>query len=297
MKTSLVFSLLGAGALAVGPGPARAQPSAPPDVARLQADVARLDTELREQKQLLIQFMQADQQRYDLLLQIVRGMQGGNAAATPPIPALPPLPSAPTAAPAAPLAPAAPTTATVTGRVKAPGSASEIYVYVDGLRGSVRPRSIEIKQQNKQFVPAVTVVPVGSKVSFPNVDTLLHNVFSRTPGSAFDLGVVKGGDQAKTVTLTQPGHLEVFCNIHSKMRADLLVVPNPHYTKVRPDGSFEIANVPVGSRKLVVWGPGLKTASETVDVRPGASVSFAPAAAANTPHMNKMGQAYGSYDE
>jgi hypothetical protein len=61
------------------------------------------------------------------------------------------------------------------------------------------------------------------------------------------------------------------------MRADLLVVPNTYYSKVRPDGSFAIAGVPVGSRKLVVWGPGLKPVAQAVNVQPtGTSVKFAP---------------------
>ena len=50
---------------------------------------------------------------------------------------------------------------------------------------------VEIKQQDKQFSPAVAVVPVGTRLSFPNLDTVFHNVFSKTPNDAFDLGVVK----------------------------------------------------------------------------------------------------------
>jgi plastocyanin len=290
--------------VALFPAVAAAQSPAP-DAAKLQAEVARLDKELREQKQLILQLMQADQQRYETLLQLIRSMQGGSAAPA----ALPGIP-APGAAKAE-LAPnlsavagagntnvgSAGTQATVlvSGRVQLPPGVQEAYVYVDG-RGSPRPKQVEIRQEGKLFLPAVSVVPVGSRVTFPNGDTVFHNVFSRTPGTVFDLGTVKGGESSPPVTLVTPGHVEIFCNIHSKMRADVLVVPNTLYTKVRGDGTFAIASVPVGSRKLVVWGPALKPAAQTVDVRQGVAVRFAPEAAPTRPHMKKDGKAYPSYE-
>jgi plastocyanin len=305
----------GSAALAVGlgvlaPTAVRAQGPAASDTAKLQAEIARLDKELREQKQLILQVMQADQQRYETLFQLIRSMQGG-APATP----LPPAPTGTRGEAAAPggsalgnLAGAAgntgassgsttgtQATALVSGKVQLPAGAQEAYVYVDG-RGSPRPKQLEIRQEGKQFTPPVSVVPVGSRVTFPNADTVFHNVFSRTPGTVFDLGTVKGGESSPPVTLVTPGHVEIFCNIHSKMRADVLVVPNTLYTKVRADGTFALASVPVGSRKLVVWGPGLKAVAQTVEVRNGVTVKFAPESAPTRPHMKKDGKAYPSYE-
>jgi hypothetical protein len=97
--------------------------------------------------------------------------------------------------------------------------------------------------------------------------------------------------------VSQPGHVEIFCNIHSKMRADILVVPSALYAKVRSDGSFELPAVPIGSRKLVLWGPSLKPVSQRVDVAPGGTnVSFTAELAPEQPHTNKFGQPYGSYE-
>ncbi len=290
---------------ALSPAAARAQ-GAPADPAKLQAEVARLDKEVREQKQLILQLMQADQQRYDMLLQLIRSMQGGQAPTgalldkaagkTDPY-ASPSLAAVAGTVSSGSTTPGAPTpTAMVSGKVQLPPGASEAYVYVEG-RGPTRAKQVEIRQEGKQFTPPVTVVTVGSRVIFPNADNVFHNVFSRTPGTVFDLGTVKGGEASPPVSLVSPGHVEIFCNIHSKMRADLLVVPNTYFSKVRPDGSFAIAGVPVGSRKLVVWGPGLKAATQTVEVRPsGTSVKFAPEVEPRRPHLNKQGKAYPSYE-
>ena len=144
----------------------------------------------------------------------------------------------------------------------------EAYVYVDGLRSSARGHTVEIKQRDKQFAPRVVVVPLGTKLVFPNQDTVIHNVFSTAPGNSFDLGSVKGGETSPPVVLLKPGPVEIFCNIHSKMRADVLVVPNNHWTRVAADGSFSLSGVPVGSRKIVLWSPTLKPVSQQVDVTP-----------------------------
>lgn len=184
------------------------------ELARLQAEIARLTQEQREQRALIFQLMQADQQRYDLLLKFLQS--GGAGTAPGPVPPLPSL-TAPSAAAAAP--PPTPTAETlaapaaragrVTGRVHFAGAPVEAYVYVDGLRVPMKTNTIEIHQKNKQFSPRVAVIPLGTKVFFPNDDTIVHNVFSASAEQAFDLGTVKAGDKPSPVVMTKPGPLEI----------------------------------------------------------------------------------------
>ena len=177
--------------------------------------------------------------------------------------------------------------ATVTGKVRSSGGAiGEAYVYIDGLRSSARGHTVEVKQRDKQFAPRVLVVPLGTQLVFPNQDTVIHNVFSTAPGNSFDLGSVKGGETSPPVVLLKPGPVEIFCNIHSKMRADVLVVPNNHWTRVAADGSFSLSGVPVGSRRIVLWSPTLKPISQQVDVTPkGGTVTFTSEAMSARPHL------------
>jgi plastocyanin len=265
-----------------------------------RAEYLRLQAEVREQRQLIIELMQTEQQRYDMILRLMQGQPGM------PVPpsALKPAPSDGATADAASkggkLAPAAPKArnGTVAGKVKFPGgSISDLYVYVDNVKAPfVRNKSVEIRQEDKQFVPRMAVVQTGTSVVFPNFDNVFHNVFSNSPRNTFDLGSYRAGDKPKVVTLTAPGVVEVFCNFHQKMSASILVVPNPLFAKVRPDGTFRIDNVPVGSRRLVAWSPGSKPAQQTVDVGDGVSqTSFQLAPEGSRAHLNKLGQAYGSY--
>ena len=298
------FGWAAACALALVPDPVGAATDTGADVARLQTEVEHLKQELADQRQLILQLMQAEQQRYDVVIKMLRS--GGGAD----VPPLPPPPSPSSMSMSSKSAATAGDTnkdggvsgheaATVTGKVRSSGGAiGEAYVYIDGLRSSARGHTIEVKQRDKQFAPRVLVVPLGTKLVFPNQDTVIHNVFSTAPGNSFDLGSVKGGETSAPVVLLKPGPVEIFCNIHSKMRADVLVVPNNHWTRVAADGSFSLSGVPVGSRKIVLWSPTLKPISQQVDVTPkGGTVTFTSEAMSVRPHLNKRGQAYGSYDE
>lgn len=285
--------------LALPGAAARAQPAASPDVARLQAEVTRLENEVREQRQLLLQLMQVDEERFSMLLKLLQGRgDAPRAAALPTMPSMPSVPAAP-AAPAAEARASGGGSGTITGKVRFSGnSLPEAWVYVEGAHGGARPQTLEIKQQEKQFSPQIAVVPVGSRVIFPNLDSVFHNVFSTTPGNAFDLGSVRAGEKPKAVVMSKPGHVEVFCNIHAKMRADLLIVPSGYFARVDPDGSFTLRNVPAGSRRVVLWSPALRPTQQRVDVTDrGASVTLNAEPAPVRPHMNKLGQAYGSYGE
>jgi len=301
-----VVSALAALPLALPIPPLWAAPRAAATAAATSPEIARLEAELKEQRDILLQSMQVEQQHYDLLLKLIQNISQGGVGRVPAgDPAagallIPPMGGGATA-PAAPEPPPRKVpekTATVTGKVQAPAH-EDVYVYVQNVHGaSARGRSVEIAQRDKQFVPSVAVVQRGTKVTFPNFDAVYHNVFSPGPPHAFDLGSYRAGEAPRAVEMTSPGVVELYCNMHSKMHASVLVVPNSLWTRVGADGSFRIDNVPVGTRKLVAWSPKAKAAEQTIEVgASGGTVSFSLGAEAEHPHNNKYGMPYGSYKE
>jgi plastocyanin len=125
-----------------------------------------------------------------------------------------------------------------------------------------RPR---LAQQDTSFRPPLLVVPVGTRVDFPNGDSFFHNVFSYSSIKRFDLGRYPRGE-SRTVTFDRAGVVKVYCEIHQWMRSAVVVVENPFHTEVAADGRFRIAGVPPGSYTLVVWDVdrGERTAPVTV---------------------------------
>jgi plastocyanin len=285
-----------------GAAPAKAAKATPQDNA---AEIARLQAEVREQKQLIMQLVRVEQEHYDLLLRLIQGR--ASAGEVPPpagapsvAPSAPAEPPPPAAAPGAEAAKRAPRTGAVRGKVTFPGGTfKDVYVYVENVKSPpAHGHTFEIAQRDKQFVPQVAVVQRGTKVVFPNYDSVFHNVFSPSARHPFDLGSYRAGDAARSVEMTATGVIDVFCNVHSRMHASVLVVPSPLYARVAPDGSFELNGVPLGPRKVVVWGPRSKAAEQTVEVGPGgADVGFALEVQPEAPHNNKLGQPYGSYKD
>jgi len=272
------------------------------------ADFVKLQREVAEQRALIIQMMQVEQQRYDMLLKLLQsGGQLGSSTALPP-PVTPPAGAGPATAGPPPASASTATASakgagersgTISGRVEGRGgSLKDAYVYVDMAKGSARGHTLEIKQKDKQFWPQTVVVQRGTSVVFPNLDPVFHNVFSTSGRNSFDLGSYRSGDTPRSVVLTTPGVVEVYCNIHSKMNASILVVPGPLFAKVGSDGSYRIENVPVGARKVVAWSPNAKPAQQKVEVgSSGGQANFTLDIEAGKAHTNKLGQPYGSYKE
>lgn len=216
------------------------------------------------------------------------------ATVTPPTPVPAPKPSIvaaplPKAAPAAqarpatpmvkPPAPPAPTTNIIKGRLdllagpRQSVAADEItegliYFLPEDGAPAPRPGRLTISTHSKGFTPNHLVATVGSTVSFPNRDTILHNVYSRTPGSSFDLGTYGPGATRQTV-LKKAGLVIVNCNVHPAMRANVVVLATPYYTRPGRDGSFQLKDLPDGPGTLVFWHP--RANAGTLPIKAGRS--------------------------
>jgi len=237
------------------------------------------------------------------------------AAGTAPVAS--PAPAAPAPAPVGAAAPAAApaTTGTITGAVtitrdsptgKPKADRSGVVVYLEAAMDieledrllEAPPPKHEVRQINKTFVPAVSAVLRGTEVGFPNDDMIFHNVFSLSKVKRFDLGLYKSGT-TKSITLTRPGIIDVYCNIHPEMAAKILVLDNPYFAVTKADGSFTIDGVPPGTYPYVAWQARGEPVRGTVDVAAGGSARVDPALV-ETPtshvHTRKDGSPYGRYN-
>jgi hypothetical protein len=114
------------------------------------------------------------------------------------------------------------------------------------------PRQPVMRQADKRFVPELLPLLLGTTVDFLNDDKIFHNVFSLSRAKPFDLGIYEQG-ASRHVTFDRPGLVRVYCNIHSQMAADILVLSNPYYTVTGPDGRFRIPEAPHGGATLRTW--------------------------------------------
>ncbi len=185
---------------------------------------------------------------------------------------------------------------TVTTRVRQGATAATAVVYAEPLEGAAPARpapAAAIEQKNKTFTPRVLAVPVGTAVTFPNSDGIFHNVFSLSTGNAFDLGLYRSG-ASKTRTLTAPGVVRIFCNIHPQMSAFVVAVPTPWVAVAEAGGAFRL-DLPPGRYRLTALSE--RAAAVTTDVAV-AGTTAAPALTldesgfAAASHLNKFGRPY-----
>lgn len=137
-----------------------------------------------------------------------------------------------------------------------PGELIDSVVYYVPDAGAPRPQvgRFNIYTLNRDFKPAAMAVPIGSTARFVNQDEVRHNVFSVTPGNAFDLGYQAPGQSADQV-LNRAGVVLVSCNVHRSMETDVLVVPSAYAAKVGADGRFVLRGLPAGAGQLYYWNP------------------------------------------
>lgn len=308
MRTSL--PLLAVGLSFAVTLPAQAQPRArPAPVTR--ADLDRLDKKIEDTQRRIDKLIKLQLQYMQALVAMSDGSPPPMITPEP----RPPEPKADSPKPAEPKPAAAPVdsrprpaVATVDVKPKKPKEtlgnivgkvtgATDAIVYVDDIVVPTRGTAT-MKQENKTFTPAVLVVQKGTTVQFPNLDAFFHNVFSVTPDNSFDLGSYRQGE-TKGVTMSKPGVVSVYCNMHPQMVGHILVVPNGNYVRAGKDGFFRISNVPAGHHRIVAWAPDTKAVAAETEVSDteAATVELELKRGRGGPHLKKDGLPYGSYDK
>lgn len=125
-------------------------------------------------------------------------------------------------------------------------------------KGPIRfPWPYRMAQKDLAFVPFVLVVPVGAEVAFPNLDPILHHVYSFSPAKPFELKLY-GRDETRVVKFDKPGLVSVGCNIHDDMTGFIRVVDTPYAIKTNAQGEATISGLPGGPAKVILWHPYLK---------------------------------------
>jgi plastocyanin len=160
---------------------------------------------------------------------------------------------------------AAPVEVRVTDAAGKPLAGAVVFLESREAREQVKPlQGIDIAQTGKQFVPAVSVVTVGTSVNFPNRDTVRHQVYSFSPVKRFELKLYVG-TPAEPVVFDQPGIAVLGCNIHDQMAAWVVIVETPWFGRSGADGRWTSAQVPPGQYRLRTWHPNLPVGAPAAD--------------------------------
>jgi plastocyanin len=136
-------------------------------------------------------------------------------------------------------------------------SLGEVVVLIDSTttnsQKSLPASTAIVDQLHQQFVPGVIAVRTGTAISFPNSDTVSHQVYSFSPAKRFELGLYRGVPR-DPVVFDKPGIVTLGCNIHDNMIGYVYVTDAAYFGTTGDDGHFHTA-IPPGKYRLQFWSP------------------------------------------
>ena len=160
--------------------------------------------------------------------------------------------------------------ASVTGKVKGAGAGAAVVLTPADGHEIAPPAAPKIMDQSGyEFLPALLLAQQGQTVRFRNSEDVLHNVrvtevATETP--VFNVATIAFGSY--DYKFERPGFYTVTCDIHSTMRADILVAPTPYTAKTDAGSGFAIDNVPAGTYILTLYAGGAPI-TKSVEVKSG----------------------------
>jgi len=187
--------------------------------------------------------------------------------------------------------------ASIAGRItvnSAKPNSLPAVVYLTGLDEPPPKEPASMSQRDKKYVPDVLVITRGQEVQFSNDDKVVHNVFSMSEARQFDLGEGKPGSSAKA-DFANTGIIDLYCNIHSGMVANILVLPNRRFAYTDSNGNYKIDGIPPGKYQLFAWHRMASPARADVDVKAGAKLDVSLTLNLDkepVQHLNKAGKPY-----
>jgi len=124
----------------------------------------------------------------------------------------------------------------------------------DSSRPVAKPTAGVLDQVDRQFVPNVLVIPVGSQLVFPNSDSVSHQVYSFSPAKKFQLPLYRGKPYPP-VLFDREGVVTLGCNIHDQMRAYVYVVEAQYFGRTDASGAWSVADVEPGEYRIEIMHP------------------------------------------
>jgi plastocyanin len=134
-----------------------------------------------------------------------------------------------------------------------------VYLVAAGASGRLQA-PVTMDQIDKEFVPVLLPVEVGTPVVFPNRDNIKHHVYSFSPAKKFELPLYSG-TPSSPVVFDKPGVVVLGCNIHDWMVAHIFVASTPYFARSAA-GRAVLRDVPVGAHEVRAWHPRSRAATE-----------------------------------
>lgn len=139
-----------------------------------------------------------------------------------------------------------------------------VLVTIEGIAAGKAPSPstiITVQQQGCTYIPHFQVAeigPEGIELRFLNEDGIFHNVHTFHQDTTL-FNLPHFADESElTQKVISPGVIELKCDVHTWMGANIILLENqPYYSVTDENGSFDISDVPPGEYTLRAWHEAL----------------------------------------
>jgi len=150
------------------------------------------------------------------------------------------------------------------------GTLANVVVYVkSGLSGAAPAASgsVELDQVGCMYTPHVIAVQTNQQINIKNGDPTTHNIHP-TPAvnREWNESQPQGAADLQKSFAREEIAIPVKCNVHPWMKSYIAVIGHPYFAVSKPDGTFEIKNLPPGSYTLEAWHEKFGTTTMQVTV-------------------------------
>lgn len=149
-----------------------------------------------------------------------------------------------------------------------------VLVTIEGITAGKAPtpaKVVTVQQLGCTYIPHFQVAEIGPEgivLKFLNDDGIFHNVHTFHQDSTL-FNLPQFGDQAElTRKVNSAGVIELKCDVHTWMGANIILLENqPYYSVTDENGSFDISGVPPGEYTLRAWHEGLGVLEKPVIIK------------------------------
>lgn len=112
-------------------------------------------------------------------------------------------------------------------------------------------KRMSMRQVNKQFVPHVLAVSVGTEIDFPNADKVKHHVYSFSEAKTFEIKLYSNFE-GTPLTFDKAGIVELGCNIHDWMLGYIFVTDADYFFTTDSSGKYSL-DLPADEYTISIW--------------------------------------------
>ncbi|MBI4244146.1 MAG: carboxypeptidase regulatory-like domain-containing protein [Planctomycetes bacterium] len=138
-----------------------------------------------------------------------------------------------------------------------------------GAKGK-RPKEDDkytIDQLKCVYIPHILIARRNKKIEVTSSDEVTHNINISGKKNKSE-NILAGPKKSITYTPQFEEELNVLCNVHTWMKAYVVVVNNPNYATVTDDkGKFTIKDIPEGKYTLRIWHEELKELTKEIEIK------------------------------